>query len=156
MAERREVVLVCDYCEGTDLVDTHRLTLDGHTAEAEACEGCWSGVVATFAAFVTKGRPVPTKSRVPSKVEWPDTEWHFTHHALQRMGERKLSPHDVLTALARPEVTRPGRASDQELRVRHGVKVVCIPDRRIIMTVAHVDDDDDALVAPLPDLALAQ
>lgn len=143
MVQRREVVLVCDLCESEDLVQTHRIIVDGQARDAEACDPCWSRTLVAFAAWATQGRtPSRKKSVAKDVVAWPDTEWKFTSHAMQRMGERKVKPRDVIRCVDMPDVCRPGKASDQEIWTRGTTKVVVVPERMVILTVAKTDEED--------------
>ena len=141
MVQRREVVLVCDLCgtEG-DLVETHRIVVDGNTRDAEACDSCWSSTLATFAVFATAGRaPAAKRYKKDELVQWPDTPWRFTNHAMLRMGERKVRPVDVLKVIAAPEVKRPGDTEDTEVWTRDNTKIVVSPARQVIQTVAKIN-----------------
>lgn len=147
MAQRRTVVLVCDLCgsEG-DMVETHRIVIDGTARDAEACESCWSRTIALFATWATAGRaPSLKKSKLTELHSWPDTEWRFTSHAMQRMGERHVKPLDVLKVIAQPEIKRPGDAADEEIWQRGNTKIVVVPARQAIKTVMkHVNESDYA------------
>lgn len=143
MVQRREVVLVCDFC-GTEgkMVETHRLAVDGTARDAEACDTCWSSTLASFAQWATAGRaPSVRKAKVADIVAWPGTEWRFTNHAMQRMGERRVKPLDVLKVIAAPEIKRPGEEADVEIWQRGDTKIYVIPDRQIIKTVAKVQSE---------------
>lgn len=147
MASRRVVTLVCDQCGGeTDDVLTHRVTVDGQTVDAEMCAKCWGKLLTAFGGFVHAGREV-RKARIARTVEFPGVEWKFTHHALQRMGERKLNPKRVVQVIEDPEITRPGTAANLEVCTAYGVKVVIDRDRASVVTVAHIGEDDDELAS---------
>jgi hypothetical protein len=145
MASRQTVIFVCDLC-GKDSaespnVETHRIGLDGVEVEAEACESCWEGVVAAVAVLGRAGRQVPARTRIRNVKPWPGSTWRFTSHALIRCGERHLDPLEIVRVLDDPSITRPGKASDQEIRERNGVKAVCIPERGIVLTVARKGEE---------------
>jgi hypothetical protein len=136
MAQKKVIVLVCDLCGTDDLVDTHRIAVDGQAFDAEACDMCWAKVIEPFAKWSKFGRQPRSKTTRTKAVEWPGTPWQFSSHALQRMGERHITPEQVLRVVDDPEVKRPGSASDQEVWHRGAVKVVVVPERRIIVTTA--------------------
>lgn len=139
MVQSREVVLVCDLCGSENMVDTHRISVDGTARDAEACEPCWSKTLASFATWATAGRaPTVKRSKTGDLLQWPDTPWRFTAHAFKRMGERHVKPHEVLAVIERPEIKRPGEAADEEIWQRGETKVVVIPSRQVIKTVAKI------------------
>lgn len=142
MARREVIVLVCDLCESEDMVETHRVTVDGVTRDAEVCSNCWGTTTACLTAFYAVSREPSVKVSRVKAMEWPGTEWRFSSHALQRMGERHVTPEAALKVCDDPELRRPGKASDQEIWTRNGTKVVVVPERRIIVTVARQSDDD--------------
>ncbi len=145
---RRELLeLVCDTCGRGDrepgvMVATRRVAVDGVTVESEVCEKCWAELMAVFAAFATHGRKVPARTRVKDAVELPGTSWRWSAHALQRLGERKLDPMEVVRMLAAPDVTRPGNASDLTVCEGRKVKAVVARERGIVITVARQGDQD--------------
>ena len=148
MVQKKIVVLECDLCgaEGEG-VETHRIHIDAIARLAEVCARCWEGIVASFAVFATAGRAPEIKTQKAGKaLEWPGTPWRFSSHALLRMGQRKVTPQDVLRALDNPEIKRPGKASDQEIWQRGQTKVVVVPDRQVIITVANGSEDDEELL----------
>jgi hypothetical protein len=55
------------------------------------------------------------------------------------MGERFVKPLDVLRVIAMPEIKRPGSAADEEIWQRGNTKIVVVPDRQVIKTVAKVE-----------------
>lgn len=119
------------------MVEKHRIVVDGTARDAEACDTCWSATLALFARWAAQGRaPSVKKAKVDELVGWPDTEWRFTAHALKRMGERFVKPLDVLKTIAQPEIKRPGEAADEEIWQRGDTKVVVVPSRQVIKTVA--------------------
>lgn len=144
MGRHATVVLICDICgvEG-DGVETRQLAVLGKAFEAENCDKCWAKILAQLGGWAKTAREVkPKRPRVPKAVAWPDTPWQFTHHAMQRMGERQLTPSEVLYTIEHPDVTRPGQQPEHEIRQRNGVKAVVIPDRLIVITAAHTEADD--------------
>lgn len=142
MTTRKEVVLVCDQCgaEG-GMVQTYRVTVGGVTVEAENCDDCWASLAAAFGAWARSGRTIPPR-RTPRGAAWPGTPWKFTHHAMERMGQRHINPDRVLGALDDPEVVRPGNGAGEEVRVRGRIKVVCNPERWTVLTVADREQED--------------
>lgn len=145
MATVQKVILVCDQCgqdeNQVDGIETIRVEIDGHAVEGELCSGDRGRLLEAFAAFATSGRPVPRTTKLRQVKPWPGSTWRFTSHALIRCGERNLDPLEIVAVLDDPAVTRPGKASDQEIRERNGVKVVCVPDRGIVVTVARKGED---------------
>ena len=149
MAERKTVVLVCDLCQeeaSDDLeVQTRQVIVDGVGAEAEVCSPCWSTFLGALGSFSAHGRTLPARTPgLRSAKSFPGTTWRFTAHALIRCGERNLDPVEVVQAIEDPTLTRPGRASDQEIRERGYLKAVVVPDRGIVVTVARKGEDDAA------------
>lgn len=63
MVQRRVVTLICDLCGGSDMVETHRITVDGTSRDAEACMTCWTPIVGAFTRFANGGRK-PVKKRI--------------------------------------------------------------------------------------------
>jgi hypothetical protein len=152
MASKRTVVLVCDLCEqdATDSlpVQTRQVIVDGQGVEAEVCDPCWSTFLGDFASFAVKGRPLPPRTpRLKSAKAIPGSTWRFTSHALIRCGERNMDPAEIVQAIENPTLTRPGRASDQEIRERGYIKAVVVPERGIVVTVARKGEDDAASYA---------
>ena len=142
MAQRRVVTLICDLCGGEDMVETHRISVDGTSRDAEACMSCWSKVMAAFAGFATSGRePEKKRYKKDELLQWPDSPWKFTNHAMLRMGQRHVSPAAVLRVLGEQEVRRPGKYDGEEIWQRGDVKVVVVPDRMIVKTVARTVSD---------------
>jgi hypothetical protein len=150
MTQRQVITLVCDLCghdeHETDGVETRRITVELDTAEAEVCSSCWTTTLAHFAFFATHGRTVPRTVRKPAKP-WPGTTWRFTAHALVRIGERKLDPLEILPVLDDPTTVRPGRTSDSVIHERGPYKAVVIPERGVVITVAHKGESVDDLHA---------
>jgi len=147
MAQRKEIILVCDLCgvEGFG-VETHRVAVDAIARVAEACEKCWAGILAGVALFSKAGREPEVKAtRAGKALDWPDTPWKFSSHALLRMGERHVTPTAVLRVIADPELKRPGKASDQEIWQKGSTKIVVVPERQVIVTVANGEQEDDDL-----------
>lgn len=154
MVERRTVILVCDMCQRDATEDievqTRRVMVDRVGAEAEVCDPCWQGVLAAFAPFATQGRRLPTRTQnLRSAKSVPGSTWKFSSHALIRCGERNLDPAEVIAAIEDPTMTRPGRASDQEIRERGYLKAVVVPDRGIVVTVARKGESDGELPAAI-------
>lgn len=149
---KREVVeLVCDFCglgeNSGRMVETHRAALDLVAYDAEACERCWAKTLETFAVFAKSGRAVPPRTKIKrDAVAFPGTAWKFSSHAMRRLGERKIDPVELLKAIDRPDVTRPGNSADLEIRERGRLKAVVAPDRLVIITAAHHDEDDRAVM----------
>ena len=147
MAEKRTVVLVCDVCEKDENqvtgIETRRLSINGIVAEAEICDTDWQPIVAAFAVFARAGRQLPQRTRVPKAKAMPGTNWRFADHALVRLGERHIDPIEILKVVDDPSITRPGNASDLEVRERNGLKAVVAPDRGIIITVAKRGEELD-------------
>src|SRR6187402_1534480 len=125
MSSRQEVILICDVCddgEGSEFatdVETRRIGVEGVEVEAEICARHWEDLLSGFAVFATKGRPVPARTRLRGVKAYPGTTWRFTSHALIRCGERDLDPVEIVSVLDDPTMTRPGKASDQEIRERN-------------------------------------
>jgi hypothetical protein len=146
VATKRTIVLTCDQCGSEDLVQTQRITVNGKTADAEMCDKCWAKLLTAFGGFISAGREVPV-GRIPRVVEFPGVSWKFTHHALERMGQRRLNPAQIVQVIEDPEVVRPGNRANLEIRQAYGIKAVVAPDRHSIVTVAHVDEDDEELAS---------
>jgi hypothetical protein len=101
-----------------------------------------------FAGFANGGRePVKKRIKEADLLQWPDTPWRFTSHAILRMGERKVRPADVLRVLSYQDVRRPGHLDGEEIWTRDDVKVVVNPDRQIVKTVAKLNQDLDLATA---------
>lgn len=156
MASREVVVNVCDLChkddgEGDLVVQTHTLVVDGVAVEAEVCVTCWWMAVKYIQPLVEVGRPAKGRRKqgvvvqhLPRKreaVEWPGSAWAFTSHALQRMGERRLKPMDVLAVADKPEIVRPGK-QDDHVRVHEGRGLKVIVDTRDMVIVTAAGDED--------------
>jgi hypothetical protein len=146
---KREIpYLVCDVCDRSELddptlgIETHRITFDGVTIEADVCKTDTDGLLATFAVFAKHGRQVPTKTKIVGAKPFPGTSWRFSSHALIRLGERKIDPTEILPVLDDPTLTRPGNASDLQIRERGRLKAVVAPERGIVITVARSDEAD--------------
>lgn len=145
MATREIVVWTCDVCGTEDLVDTHIVTVDGHSVEGEACDKCWQAAIAGFAKFANAGR-VPELTKVSAKKQvmaFPGESWKFTAHALKRMGERHISPVDAARAADDPEIVTPGLNGSGEVRIKGKVKVIVKPEGRLIITAAKRDEEID-------------
>lgn len=146
MSKREVIDLVCDVCgkdQNQTVVATRRVVVDGTAVEAEVCDSDWAEVLAAFAVFAKAGRPLKTKTRTPGAKEYPGTEWRFSSHALIRLGERKIDPLKAVACAERPDLTRPGNAADLEIRQKGRLKVVVAPERAVIITVAHHDEELD-------------
>lgn len=145
---RREVVsLVCDMC-GKDAaevvgVETRRVQIDGIAVEAEICDGDYQPILEAFAVFARAGRELPRKTPTRGAKAYPGTHWKFSDHALMRLAERHLDPLQIVKVCDSPEITRPGNASDLEIRERNGLKAVVAPERLVIITVARKDEEVD-------------
>lgn len=146
MATREVVTLVCDRCgksEDEAKIETHTVYVDGVGMEAEVCNPCWG--VALRALYKIEGR-APTVKKVTQRkniVEWPGEEWRFTNHALVRMGERHVSPADVIEVVENATNTRPAREPGLEVRSRYEVKAVVNVEKRIVLTVAKRDEEEE-------------
>lgn len=147
MASKKIVTLVCDICQSDDMVETHILTVDGVTKEAEACWACWNRALTPLLPFSKVGRdvqpPKPVKVKKADIVPFPGQSWKFTSHALIRLGERHLDPTQAAFAAEKPEINHPGRTPDTEVHVRGPIKVVIQPAKRLILTAARRDEIDD-------------
>lgn len=148
MAVVEVVILVCDECGEEDggaggKVATRRIVVEETAAEAELCEDDWRTILVAVAVFARVGRPLPLKSVTGRRTKaFPGMGgWKFSDHALIRMGERHINPLEVLPVIEDPEVVRPGNAGDLEIRQRSGLKAVVAPERGVIITVAHVDEE---------------
>jgi len=121
------------------MVETHRITVDGTSRDAEVCMTCWAPLIAAFAPFASGGRePAKKREKKSDLLQWPDTSWTFTKHALLRMGERGVSPAQVLRVIGEQEIRRPGKYDGEEIWQRGDVKVVVNPERQVVRTVARV------------------
>lgn len=146
MSTKKTVVLICDLCGGEHLVETHRLSIDRHAVELEACDDCWTRVVVKLGPVAAASRPasatIAEKSRRAARkaVAMPGTSWRFTSHALIRMGERHLTPTEVVQAADNPEVERPGTEPGCLIRVAGPIKVVVDPDNQAIITASRRTD----------------
>lgn len=148
--KRSRIELVCGFCgKGQDdgaVVDTHRLGVDGTAYDEEVCDPCWDRLLVHFAPFATTGRKVPKtaakKARRPrDAVAFPGTQWRFSSHAMMRLGERKIDPVELLKMIDSPTVVRPGNSDDVEIREGARLKAVVAPERFVIVTAAHHDED---------------
>lgn len=130
-------------CDGEDMVETHRLNIDGKAVEAEACLTCWQKVVENIAVFSVVGRPVTPTRKVKKAdiVPFPGESWKFTSHALIRLGERHLDPSQAAFAAEKPQVSRPGRNPGTLIHTTGPIKVAIDPTRRLILTVAKRAED---------------
>jgi len=147
VASKKIVVLECDGCGSEDVdVQTRQISVDGRAVEAEQCPACWQKICTAFAAFASHGRALPLRTPVKGATPWPGSAWKFSPHALMRLGERKIDPSDIIKTIEQPTITRPGRASDLEIRERGAYKAVVAPARGIVITCARRAEDDDALV----------
>lgn len=151
MATITRVTLHCEWCDTTDMVETYSITVNGQKYEFEACPADYAErIVTPFGAIARTGRKV-TPDKVASdpkytrrtKVEaMPGTEWRFTFHALTRMGQRRISPADVIAVAENPEMTHTSE-SDDALFVYQGgkVRLTVDPTRKTIVTAALRDDE---------------
>lgn len=163
MTSRAVVVLECDRC-GTqkpeDGVET--ITLGG--LEGEACKGCrkeiFSDAFEMWMEAARRGVDTPRQVRATrakrkdsvalansvaglTLMQWPNTPWRFTSHALQRMGERFVMMEDLLPVLKHPDVTRPGDKNDGvEVWLGGRLKVVVNPEQHAVLTVAMRDEGE--------------
>lgn len=149
MASREVIILECDFCgidENDVVISTHVLEVDGHAVEFETCDACWDKkVMRVMAPLSQRGRPLKKRSRRPAAkpveaVPWPGTAWEFTAHALQRLGERRITPLDAVAVAENPSTTHPGRPDGNpgaKMFWRDNLKVVADPDRRVVFTVAY-------------------
>lgn len=150
MARRTKITLVCDLCGGDELVETHKIVVDKRAVELDADEKCWGGVLAKFVSVSKVGRRVAVTPRVAKQkqngtlieaVRMPGTDWTFSSHALVRMGERRVDPSSVIEVADNPEVTRPGARPELVVHQTKTLKVVLIPERRVIVTVGKRESD---------------
>lgn len=143
MGTKTIITYSCDKCGSEDGVLSKRMTIDDHTVEVDSCMSCWQKTLAVFADWATHGRRL-SKTRVKGKLMASPVEssWKWTSHALQRAGERHVDPKAVLLTVESPTLTRPGETADSEVRLRGGVKVVVLPERGVIVTVAHANEID--------------
>jgi len=136
---------VCDVCGKDESevagVATRTVSVDGVGVEGEVCDQDFETLARALSPFVTRGRPIPQKTRLRSLKSVPGTSWRFTSHALIRCGERDLDPLQIVQVIDDPTLIRPGKASDQEIRERNGIKAVVVPDRGVIVTVARKGED---------------
>jgi hypothetical protein len=153
---KREVVrLVCDLCQldeiETDGVETRRLRLDRNEIECEVCHACWVRAVKHLLPLVKSGRQAKhsrtrTRTRTVSDgaVRMPGTDWRFTSHALERIGERRLDPVRVVEVADHPAQTRPSTSLVEAMvHECNDVHVVVIASRKIIITAAGRDQAID-------------
>src|SRR4051794_948495 len=113
VAQRRIVTWICDLCGGTNNVSTHTVVVDNHAVEFEADPKCWQAILTSIAKVDKVGRQPgkafsERKPRQRKPVPFPGQSWEFTFHALERMGQRKLNPVEVVAVAENPEVTAPG------------------------------------------------
>jgi hypothetical protein len=142
VAVRKIIVDVCDLCGGDDMVETHCMTIDGTSVEAEACVPCWQKVIENLAVFSRVGRrPQPKKVTARKEiVAFPGESWRFTSHALIRLGERHISPCEAALAAEEPEIAHPGRDGRSEVRIKDKVKVVIDVRKRLVLTVSRREE----------------
>lgn len=140
MGTRTEIVYLCDLCGSDSQASTHTLTVDNHATEFEACPHCWQELLTHVARIDKVGRTPKRKQAKARTYPFPGESWKFTSHALIRMGERHLSPADVTAVAEQPEICRPGREPDVEIRVGLDVKVVVRPHTREILTAARREE----------------
>lgn len=62
-------------------------------------------------------------------------DWRISRHALHRALQRRALPEDILAAIARPTISRPGNDPGTEYRQRGTVAAVIDPAKRLIITV---------------------
>lgn len=148
MVSQTVVVLTCDLCDADDLVDTHNMVVDGQPIEFEACDKCWGKTLETLAILAKVGRKPSKLTKVSSKkdvMEIPGANWKFSAHALERMGSRHVQPKAACLAADDPEITRGARDPKCQIRVRNNIKVVVNEEKRLILTVAHEHEADEAV-----------
>ena len=144
MATKTEIIFVCDLCKSEKDVQTHKVTVDNHAVEIDACRKCWQGVLSSIAAVDRVGRVPKQKGKKKQKVfPFPGESWMFTPHALIRLGERKIGPDEVIKAIENPEITTPGDQPELEVRISAGIKAVVDPHDRTIITAAYRDEELD-------------
>lgn len=150
MASREVIVLECDLCGRSEnngtIVTTHQLTVDKVHVEFEACDRCWDKRVLHVLAPLSKNgrKPAPPKVPKPKTTPWPGTAWHFTSHALERLGQRRITPLDAIAVVEDPSTTHPGKPTKREPNAtvfwRDNLKVVADPARQVVYTVANRDE----------------
>lgn len=142
MATREIIVLSCDCCDSEDMVDTHTMTIDGQSVEAEVCAKCWERLMGAFAGIAKNGRRIkPARVKKADVLPFPGEAWKFSAHALVRMGERHLDPSKVAEAAEDPTTTHPGLTKGLEVRIRGNIKVVVQPKSRTIITAGGRDEE---------------
>lgn len=151
MSTREVRYLVCDVCDRDERdldvkVKTHRIAVDAVVLEGELCEDDLTKILVAFDGFSAHARRVPERTRVVGAKPFPGTEWRFSSHALKRLGERRIDPTEIIAVIDNPSVTRPGNASDLEIRERGRLKAVVAPERAIVVTVAKTDERDGDMV----------
>ena len=80
-------------------------------------------------------KPTPTTER-PLGLPLSASQWRFTDHAQERMGERQVDALAVLHAVTSPTLVRPGDAPNTRILEARGVKVVVNSFTNEILTVA--------------------
>ena len=96
-----------------------------------------------FSDFAKAGRR-PTPMKVSGKknvVTFPGEAWTFSSHALIRLGERHLDPSAAAAVAENPATVYPGLNPGTEVRVGGGIKVVILPAKRLILTVASRNEE---------------
>lgn len=152
MATITRVALHCEWCDTTDMVETYSITVNGQKYEFEACPADYAErIVVPFGVIAKAGRRVtPEVAAQPTgrytkrtKVSpMPGTDWRFTAHALIRMGERRLSPMDVIAVAENPEVTHTSEHDDTLFNYQAGnIRLTVDPGRKAIITAALRDDE---------------
>lgn len=61
MAEKRVVVLVCDFCDAEEDVARHEVAVDGKAVEVDACPRCWRKFVPAWERIELAGRALKRK-----------------------------------------------------------------------------------------------
>lgn len=148
MATRKVIVLTCDMCGTTDLVQTHNMLVDGNAIEFETCDSCWGKTLGPIAVLSKVGRKPAKLQRVSMKadvVDFPGETWKFTAHALERLGSRHISPHQACRAAEDPQLTRGAKDPKCQIRERNNIKVVVNEEKRLILTVANTTEEDEAV-----------
>jgi hypothetical protein len=150
MATQTFITLECDLaykgCSKDVDVETHSMALDGTPVEFEACPHCWDGALSLFTEVVKAGREpsrIKKVSQAKNVFDFPGKEWKFTAHALERMGQRHITPDKACRAADYPDLTRGGRDANTQIRVRKGIKVLVDESRGLIVTVAREEDVDE-------------
>jgi hypothetical protein len=142
------VVLYCDLCDRSEDdaegVETRLLHIDRVDIEAEVCTACWARAIRALVPLTKVGRtPKPKPRRLVVQggtTSWPATDWQFSAHALMRIGERHLDPAAVIEAVENHSVSRPSaKLPEAYVREGGGLKVVVIPERKVIITASKTD-----------------